>query len=75
MGKKILMFILGLLVLIGGIYCVARPGLTYLSMVWVIGFVMFFHAIEDIVTYGERKRLGIADGWNLVIGSLIKTFY
>ncbi|MBQ7564862.1 MAG: DUF308 domain-containing protein [Lachnospiraceae bacterium] len=70
MGKKILMFILGLLVLIGGIYCVARPGLTYLSMVWVIGFVMFFHAIEDIVTYGERKRLGIADGWNLA-GAII----
>lgn len=70
MSKKILMFILGVLVLIGGIFCVARPGLTFLSMVWLIGVVMFFHAIEDMVTYSERKQLGIANGWNLA-GSII----
>ncbi len=65
-AKKILMFILGLMVVIGGLYCAATPGMTYLSMVWVIGFMMFFHAIEDLMTYTERKKMGLASGWNLV---------
>ena len=64
-AKKICMIILGVLVLIGGCYCVATPGITYLAMVWVIGFMMFLHAIEDIVTYGDRKKEGLADGWDL----------
>ena len=49
----------------GGVFCVARPLSVDLAMIWIMGFVMFFHAVENIVTYGERKRLGIADGWNL----------
>ena len=69
-AKKVLMFILGLLTMIGGMYCAATPGLTYLSMVWVIGFVMFFHAIENIMTWSERKAAGIANGWNLA-GAII----
>ncbi|MBQ7563985.1 MAG: DUF308 domain-containing protein [Lachnospiraceae bacterium] len=69
-GKKICLFLLGLLTLIGGFYCAATPGLTYLSMVWVIGFVMFFHAIEEIVTWSDMKALGIADGWTLA-GAII----
>ena len=64
-AKKVLMIVLGVLVVIGGCYCVATPGITYLAMVWVIGFMMFFHAIEDLVTYGDRKKAGLADGWNL----------
>ncbi|MCR5788586.1 MAG: DUF308 domain-containing protein [Lachnospiraceae bacterium] len=69
-AKKIFMFLLGLLTVIGGMYCAGTPGMTFLSMVWVIGFVMFFHAIEELVTYGEKKRLGLADGWNLA-GAII----
>ncbi len=68
--NRILSFILGVLTIIGGLWCAATPGLTYLSMVWVIGFVMFFHAVEGIVTYGTRKALGIADGWSLA-GAII----
>jgi uncharacterized membrane protein HdeD (DUF308 family) len=64
-AKKILLIVLGVLVVIGGFYCVATPGITYLAMIWVIGFMMFFHAIEDIVTYGDRKKEGLANGWNL----------
>ena len=69
-GSKILMFILGLLAVIGGFYCASTPGLTFLSMVWIIGAVMFFHAIQEIVTWSARKKLGAADGWNL-FGAII----
>jgi uncharacterized membrane protein HdeD (DUF308 family) len=65
-GKRVLMIIMGILVFIGGLYCIARPGMTYLSLVWFIGIMMFFYAVEAIVSYGERKRLGLASGWNLV---------
>ncbi len=60
-----LLIILGIFTVIGGIWCVATPGLTYMSLVWVAGFMMFFHAIQDIVTYGKRKSMGMADGWSL----------
>ena len=63
--NKVLLIILGILTVIGGMWCAATPGLTYLSMVWVIGFMMFFHAIEEMVTYGKRKEMGLANGWNL----------
>ncbi len=68
--NRVLLIILGILTVIGGFWCAATPGLTYLSMVWVIGVVMFFHAIEEFVTYGKRKSMGMANGWNL-FGSII----
>ncbi len=69
-AKKIFLFILGLIIVIGGLYCASSPGMTYLTMIWVIGFAMIFHAIEDFFTYSTRKSLGLADGWNLA-GSII----
>ena len=65
-GKKVFMIILGILVFIGGIYCIATPGMTYLSLVWFIGIMMFVFAIQAMITYGERKRLGLANAWNLI---------
>ncbi|MCR4656156.1 MAG: DUF308 domain-containing protein [Lachnospiraceae bacterium] len=69
-GSKILLFILGLLTVIGGFYCAATPGLTFLSMIWVIGVVMLFNAVQEIVTWSARKKAGAADGWNL-FGAII----
>ena len=73
--NRIVLFIFGVLAVIGGIYCAATPGLTYLSMIWVIGFAILFHGIEDIMTWSARKKLGLADGWSLIIGNLVKSFY
>lgn len=68
--NRIVLFIFGVLAVIGGIYCAATPGLTYLSMIWVIGFAILFHGIEDIMTWSARKKLGLADGWSL-FGSIV----
>jgi uncharacterized membrane protein HdeD (DUF308 family) len=59
------MIILGVLVLIGGIFCIARPGMTFLSLVWFIGIMMFVYALQAIMTYSTRKKLGLANGWSL----------
>ena len=72
-ANKVVLIILGVITVIGGIWCVATPGLTYLSLVWVAGFVMFFHAIQEILTYGKRKSVGLADGWSLA-GAILSCF-
>ncbi len=64
-ANKAILIILGIITVIGGIWCVASPGMTFMALVWVAGFVMFFHAVQDIVTYGRRKSMGLADGWSL----------
>lgn len=64
-GSKVCMIILGVLVIIGGIFCIATPGLTFLSLVWFIGIMMFVFALQSIMSYRERKKLGLANGWNL----------
>ncbi len=64
-GSKVCMIILGVLVVIGGIFCIARPGMTFLSLVWFIGIMMFAYALEAIMTYSTRKKLGLANGWSL----------
>ena len=42
---KILAVILGILIVIGGFYCLFAPGLTYLIVGWVVGFVMVLGAV------------------------------
>ncbi|MBO4375481.1 MAG: DUF308 domain-containing protein [Lachnospiraceae bacterium] len=65
-GKKAFLIILGILVAIGGIFCIVRPGMTFLSLIWFAGVMMFFYAIEALVTYSERKKMGLANTWSLI---------
>ena len=69
-ANKAILIIMGIITVIGGIWCAATPGMTYITMVLVAGCVMFFHAIEEIITYRERKSMGMADGWSLA-GAII----
>lgn len=62
---KILTIILGVLIAIGGIYCLITPIATYSTLSWLIGFVMIVEGIGSIVTWSERRRFGFADGWTL----------
>ncbi|MGN0055486.1 MAG: HdeD family acid-resistance protein [Atopobiaceae bacterium] len=64
-GYKILNMVLGALMVISGLYCCMNPGLTTLSLGWVVGFVMIVNAIARLSTYGSRRKLGYADGWSL----------
>ena len=64
-GLKIVSVILGIMMMGSGIYCLATPGLTFLTIGWIIAFNMIADAIGDIFTWRERRDEGMANGWTL----------
>ena len=67
-GYKILGVVLGALMVAGGIYCMVTPGLTFLTIGWVLGISMVADAIGNIATWFSRRKEGAADGLTLAIG-------
>ena len=62
---KILTILLGVLIVIGGLYCVFYPGLTYLGIGYVIGVSMLLDALGRFHAWWQFKKAGEADGWML----------
>ena len=62
---KVLSIILGILIFIGGIYCLFAPIATYSAISWLIGLVMVVEGLGSALTWSERRRYGFADGWTL----------
>lgn len=74
MARRVLTGILGVLSVIAGIVCLAWPGLTYISLAWIIGAVMIVDGVGNIVAWPERKSLGLANGWSLA-GAIISLVF
>ena len=62
---KVVTIILGFLLAIGGIYCVFAPVATYAAIAWLIGLSMVVEGVGGIVTWSERRKMGLANGWTL----------
>ena len=67
---KIVTIILGVLMLIGGVYCAITPIATYSVLGWLIGLAMLAEGIGSVATWNERRKFGFADGWTLA-GAII----
>ena len=67
---KVITIILGGLLVVGGIYCVFSPVATYSAISWLIGLSMVVEGVGGIVTWSERRKLGLANGWTLA-GAII----
>lgn len=65
---KVLTIILGILLIIGGIFCIATPGSTFLSIGWLVGLGFLLAGIDEIVMYWSRRYL--RSGWALAGGIL-----
>ncbi|MEG1814134.1 MAG: DUF308 domain-containing protein [Clostridia bacterium] len=63
---KILAVVMGVVLLVGGFYCLLAPGATFLSLGWIVGICMAINAIGMLFNYFERRKSGNADGWSLV---------
>lgn len=63
--RRVLVAVLGVLTIVAGLYCMMRPGLTYISLAWTIGAVMVVNGVANIVAWPERKKVGLANGWSL----------
>ncbi|MCR5626399.1 MAG: DUF308 domain-containing protein [Lachnospiraceae bacterium] len=66
-GKRIFTIILGVILVIGGFWCITTPISTSLALVWIFGIFMLVKAIADLATYSERKAMGYADGFSLTM--------
>ncbi len=71
---KIVSVILGILMIVSGIYCLATPGITFLAVGWIIGFNMIADAIGNIITWKDREDEGMADGWTLA-GAIVSLIF
>ncbi len=67
---KILSIVLGVLLAIGGVYCLMTPIATYSVLSWLIGLAMLVEGIGSVVTWNDRRKLGFADGWTL-LGAIV----
>ncbi len=63
--ERILSILLGILMIIGGVYCLMSPGITYMILIWIIIAAMLASSISGIMTWSARKKAGIASGWDL----------
>lgn len=64
-ASNVIAIILGIIVVIGGIYCLMTPGITYLSLAWLLGLVMVVDGIANIVTWFQLRKDGYSNGWAL----------
>lgn len=62
---KIITIVMGILLAVGGVYCMMTPAATYAALGWVIGFSMLVEGIGSVVTWSSLRRLGLANGWTL----------
>lgn len=62
-NMKIFTIILGILLTIGGFFCVFRPGMTFLSTGWMLGIMMFVAGLNMIAAhYTSRDKGNILSG-------------
>lgn len=73
-ARRILTAILGVLTIIAGFFCLMWPGMTYVSMVWLIGVVMVVDGIANIISWSDRRAAGLADGWSLA-GAIVSILF
>ena len=63
---KVLYVIFGILIIIGGLYCLFTPGITYLTIGYLVGISMVVDAIGRFINWGQLKNVGQGDPWILV---------
>ena len=71
---KVLSVILGIFMVIGGIYCLFTPEKTYLMIGYAVGLSMVFDSIARFVIWWQLKKDGTADGWMLTTAILSAVF-
>ena len=62
---KVVTIILGVLLVVGGLYCMFTPVATYAALSWVIGLSMVVEGVGSVVTWSSMRKEGLANGWTL----------
>ena len=69
---KVLSIVLGILMVIGGIFCVADSAMTFAVLGWIVGFAAFIGGIGLICSYCDAHKYGASSGWTL-FGGIVST--
>lgn len=67
---KILAIIMGVLLAIGGFYCMFAPVATYEALIWLFAIGIVVDGVARIVVWNEQRKAGVASGWTLAGGIL-----
>ncbi len=67
---KVLTIIMGVLVTIGGFFCMFTPGATFLTLGWLVGILVTVAGINIIAAYVAARKAGASSAWDLVSGIL-----
>ncbi len=61
-------FLVGMFLVIMGLYFLIHPDATLVSIAWLLGAAMLVSGVSDLVVYLARHRAYIASGWFLADG-------
>ncbi len=67
---RVLSIILGVILIIGGVFCIAYPTATFATLGWLVGILLLISGINGIAAYVTGRKSGGATVWDLVFGIL-----
>lgn len=67
---RIISIILGMFLVSGGFSMMVTPGITFLSVGWLLGFVFIFAGINLVIGYSKNKKDAHVNIWDLIGGLL-----
>lgn len=71
---KIFTIIMGILLILGGISCVFMPGITFLSIAWILGICFLVMGVNICIAYFHERKKEESSIWDLVSGGLTILF-
>lgn len=63
--KRFLVILMGLLMVVGGVYCLFTPVTTFLTTGYIVGVIIFCDAIGNIGAWFNAKKYVEISGWYL----------
>ena len=63
--KRFFVILMGLLMVVGGVYCLFTPVTTFLTTGYIVGVIIFCDAIGNIVAWFNAKKYVEISGWYL----------
>ena len=63
--KRFLVILMGLLMVVGGVYCLFTPVTTFLTTGYIVGVIIFCDAIGNIIAWFNAKKYVEISGWYL----------
>lgn len=73
-ARRIIAGIVGVLLILGGAYCMMTPGLTYMSLGFFVGFSMLADGIARTVNWFAIRDTHRTSGWVLASGIISLIF-